>query len=162
MAMNKRIKQYKLLNKRIEGSKKEIVLYQFALENKGKSFWAKEIVEMFGYAEAAKFGYPTIRSSRLGKYIELLPKRKRQDKRYLIFQDVIWVPQEIFEWMTVNSILRNPRHGFRLVRRRETPWWLLSEYGGNLNERSMIDNEKALIAQWRHEIEQLKLGEKWK
>lgn len=160
MAMNKRIKQYKLLKKRIEGSKKEIVLYQFTLENRGKSFWAKEIVDMFGYTETAKFGYPSMMSSRLGKYVELLPKRKRQDRRYLIFKDIIWVPKEILEGRTITSVLHTPKHGFYLIPRNQAPWWLLSEYGGPLNERSMIDNEKALIAKWRQEITQLKLGDK--
>lgn len=161
--MNKRIKQYKLLKKRIEGAKKEIVLYQFALQNKGKIFWAREIVDMFGYTETAKFGgYPTVLQSRLGKYIDLIPKPKKQDKRYLRVLDVVWIPKEILEGRKTVTKLMRPTHGYHLVSRREVPWWLLSEYGGKLNERSMIDNEKALIAQWQHEIEQLKLGEKWK
>lgn len=157
MAMNLRIKRYKLLKNRIKGSKKEVVLYQFALENRGKSFWAKEIVEMFGYTEAAKFGYPTIMTSRLGKYIELLPKRKRQDRRYLFFRNLIWVPKETLEGRTITPMRSTTKHGYYLISRNEAPWWLLSEYGGHLNERSMIDNEKALINKWQQEINDLKL-----
>jgi hypothetical protein len=157
MAMNKRITRYKLLKSRIKASKKEIVLYQFALENRRKSFWAKEIVDMFGYSESAKFGYPTIMSSRLGKYIELLPKRKRQDRRYLIFLDLIWVPKETLEGRTITPIRSTTKHGYYLIPRIQAPWWLLAEYGGHLNERSMIDNEKALINKWQQEINDLKL-----
>jgi hypothetical protein len=160
MAQNQRIKQYKLLKKRIEGSKKEIVLYEFALKNGGKSFWAKEIIDMFGYSEAAKFGYPSVLASRLGKYIDLLPKPKRQSKRYLIIKNVLWVPMSIIEGRITRTARQYPRHGYYLVPRSDVPWWVLPEYGGKINEREMISHEKALIIIWEQEIAELHLKER--
>jgi len=162
-----RIKKYKRYKKRIANLETEIELYEFSLQNRGEIFWAKEVVKRFGYENNLHYGgYPSLVSSRLGKYIRLLPYKKGQ-KRFLQVKDVIWLPKE-----KVNEAINKKRlnmfnsgqtasNGFIWVEREKVPFWMLEEYGGRNGSEDFINRLKLEIKSTEDKIKTLKLGEKW-
>lgn len=155
------LKQYKLLKKRIDYAEKEIELYKFSLKYKNQKLRAKTLTEWFGYQSSVRIGgYPSLRQSRLGKYIELLPQQYRSEIRYAIIRDVVWVPLSIVSDFEIRSWMTKANYEHLLVEREKVPFWLLSEYGGIVKDQNFIGYLQSKIDCWKDEIKILKERDK--
>ena len=141
----------KRLEKRIKGYEKESDLYSFALENKGKVFAGRDLVDRFEYVDTIKFGgYPTLLTSRMGKYINLI-SHHRGERRYIQIRDVIWIPK--VKVKELDHAKRLPPGQFSLksgkdfawIERALVPFWLLQEYGGPLRDDAYLYRLRSLV-----------------
>jgi len=151
--VNKRIKKYHQLVKRIKYMEKEIEIYRFTLENANRTFPLKDLLSRFRYEKTLRYGGVSgAMSSRLGKY---LYQPFKEGELFVTVKDQIWITQEFLHFSS--GCYRIHAGKFFLVLRESLPFWLLEEFGGYLRSTFFIEKKKERISQWKQEIKDLKL-----